>query len=306
MATDNGTEAATETTKRSVHRSPNFPGMSLSDAIAKVRALYGHVKRYPTSTTVIMEHLGYGKNVSGAAGRGLSALRQYGLLEEVGDDLKVSDVAFHILTLSEQAPQRVEAIRKAAQKPQIFRDVLSAFPEGLPSDATLSDWLITRKKFNPTSVPAFIRSFKATISFAKLAPDEYNDGTPPPLAIAVGDYVQWESQGVVQFESKRVTNLDGGYVFVEGSLAGIPLDQVQKVDPPPPPLVPGQVPALLKPVAGVAREVSAFEEGEAILQFPSNLSAETVTDLEDWLKLVVKKLKRRYGATQSSESASEN
>jgi hypothetical protein len=41
--------------------------------------------------------------------------------------------------------------------------------------------------------------------------------------------------------------------------------------------------------------VFTLEEGEALLQWPANLSPESVTDLEDWLALVLKKLKRRYG-----------
>lgn len=46
----------------------------------------------------------------------------------------------------------------------------------------------------------------------------------------------------------------------------------------------------------VVREVSAFEEGEASLIFPAAISAETVSEIEAWLNLVVKKLKRRYAS----------
>jgi hypothetical protein len=51
----------------------------------------------------------------------------------------------------------------------------------------------------------------------------------------------------------------------------------------------------LQPPVGVVREVSGFEEGEALLQWPATLSAENVQELEDWLMLVIKKLKRRSG-----------
>ena len=46
----------------------------------------------------------------------------------------------------------------------------------------------------------------------------------------------------------------------------------------------------------VAREVSSLPEGEAVLQWPAALSPESVKDLEEWLGLVVKKMKRRYMA----------
>ena len=44
----------------------------------------------------------------------------------------------------------------------------------------------------------------------------------------------------------------------------------------------------------MAREVSAFPEGEAILQWPATFSKASVEDLQDWLNLVIKKMKRRY------------
>jgi hypothetical protein len=47
----------------------------------------------------------------------------------------------------------------------------------------------------------------------------------------------------------------------------------------------------------VAREVSVLEEGEAILQWPATLSAASVEELEEWLTLVLKKLKRRVNAS---------
>ena len=39
------------------------------------------------------------------------------------------------------------------------------------------------------------------------------------------------------------------------------------------------------------REVSSLPEGEAIFQWPATLSPESVSDIEDWLSLLIKKLK---------------
>jgi hypothetical protein len=246
----------------SKHRSPNFPAMALADAVQKVRTIYGQDRRTPTSAAVMLSHLGYGKNVSGSAGRVLAALKQYGLLDEVGDNLRVSDAAFRIFSLSDGSPERVTAIKECARKPRIFREVLEEYPDGLPSDATLSDWLIDKKGFNPTSIAAFIRSFRATIVYAKLEPG-YGDGEP---------------------------GVDGGdSVSADSATATIPLIPaafgVQ---------VPKPSQAVAQADTGVAREVSALQEGEAILQWPSKLSPESVEELEDWLTLVIKKLKRRY------------
>jgi hypothetical protein len=87
------------------------------------------------------------------------------------------------------------------------------------------------------------------------------------------------------------------------------MDQVTKVEPPAQSVAGGYIPAQVSPAvlasagvsifkgaAGIAREVSALEEGEAVLQWPAVLSPESVDELEDWLNLVVKKLRRRYGS----------
>jgi hypothetical protein len=274
-------------------RSPNFPAIPLADAIAKARKLYEKDKRASVSVKTVLVHLGFGEKLSGSSARVISALRQFGLLEEVGGQFRVTEAAARIFTLSEASPERTAAIQGAARKPAIYKDILGHYPDGLPSDAALGDYLILEKKFNSASVETFIRVFKASNEFAKLTPGRQSEPKgsepAPPDPPEVGDFVQWESQGVLQFEARKVIGISPGrdYVFVEGSSTGIAVDQVRKVEPPP---------VSKKAPVGVAREVSSLEEGEAMLQWPAVLSPNSVVELEDWLSLVVKKLKRRYGA----------
>lgn len=52
-------------------------------------------------------------------------------------------------------------------------------------------------------------------------------GIVRPSAVKPGVYIQWEGGGQLQFEEpKKVVRVEGGYVFVEGSDTGIPLDEV--------------------------------------------------------------------------------
>ncbi len=281
-----------------MHRSPNFPALSLEDAIEKVRKIYDFDKRNQASLVSVLKHLGFGEKLSGSAGRVLSAMRQFGLLEETAGKYRVSDLAFKILTLSDASSDRRSAITEVAQKPALYRDLLSEYVDGLPSDTTLKDYLVAEKGFNPASVENFIRAFKETIEFAKLPQGAYNKpeggGTHK---ISVGDYVQWESQGALQFDApKKVTEIADGYVFVEGAATGLPMEQVEKVDAPPvrTPILSNIPGGSSTPRASVLREVSSLQEGEALLQWPSTLSKESVQELEDWLELLIKKLKRRY------------
>jgi hypothetical protein len=302
-------------------RSPNFPALSLPDAIKKTKVIYDADGRTPTSGKVIMNHLGYGEKISGSAGRVLSALRQYGLLQDAaGDKYRVSDAAFHILTLSDDSAIRKTAIESAARKPAIFNELLKEYPDRLPSNSTLRDTLIADKKFNPVSVDSFIRAFRGTIEFAKLYDTPYSKPSRETSPIAVGDYVQWTSQGVDQFAVPRKVWMipdSGDFVMVEGSPTGIPMEQVTKADPPTPHIQGAHIPstAQLFPPTGapaktptaiaisVAREVSSLPEGEAMLQWPSNLSPESVEDLEAWLELVIRKMKRRYANPTKAQDA---
>ncbi len=288
-------------------RSPNFPAISLQDALTKARVLYDHDKRNPVRVQTILQHLGFGEKLSGSSARVISALRQFGLLDEADDHYRITDASYRIFTLSDAAPERLKALQDCAKKPAIYRELLTRYAEGLPSDAALRDALILRK-FNPASVDTFIRVFKASIDFAKLTPGVYSDaddgGTPDGgLPIAVGDYVQWESQGVFQFETPRKISgfsADGTFVFVEGTATGIPVEQVTKSEPPsqitppaPPPnpwaVTPG---APAKFPTGVAREVFALGDSVVALEWPESLDAEALEEVEDWLKLVMRKLKR--------------
>lgn len=43
---------------------------------------------------------------------------------------------------------------------------------------------------------------------------------------------------------------------------------------------------------GLKEDVCSLEEGEAVFQWPENLSAESAADLDEWLKFIGKKIKR--------------
>ena len=66
---------------------------------------------------------------------------------------------------------------------------------------------------------------------------------------SIGDLVQWESQGALQFETPRrirAISDDGAWVAVEGSDTGIPMSQVivEQTAPPKPPTFPPETPAV--------------------------------------------------------------
>jgi hypothetical protein len=105
--------------------------------------------------------------------RALSALIQFGLIEEEGNAsarrLKLSDLGLNIVLRSETDAGRAELLQTAAANPVIYGQMLEMWKEGLPPEEAISNYLLFTKNFNPAAVPGVIRDFKATYEFAQFA-----------------------------------------------------------------------------------------------------------------------------------------
>lgn len=165
-------------TEKRKHRSPSYPYLDLEEAINRLKLIYDKDKRAATTIGAILEHMGYStggkEGKSGSGGRAVSALRQYGLIEEAAGKYKVSDDGFRILHLPSDSQERLALIRQAAIKPPLFQKTLEQFQYDLPSDTTLKSHLILAEGFNPDSVSAFIRTLWKTKEFANLGVSDYN------------------------------------------------------------------------------------------------------------------------------------
>lgn len=157
------------TGKRS--RSPNFPAFGLKEAIAKVEKLYEKEGKSRTDPTTAVKAWDFG-SLNGASLRVLGALRQYGLVEDVQDDLKVSDAAITIIHGEEL--DRLSALRAAAKQPRIFSELLQEYGADLPSDESLKARLLTKMNFgSPEAAQQCIQAFRETIEVAKLLDNDY-------------------------------------------------------------------------------------------------------------------------------------
>jgi hypothetical protein len=154
-------------------RSPNYPALSLGAAIEAVKKVYEKERRTPVSTELIGQAMGHPK-LSGSALTKIGALRQYGLLENVGrGKAKVSDDALTILLRKPEDREYAEALRHLALKPELFSDLYKGF-EGASDDA-LRYHLVRERQFSEEGAGRVIKAYRDTIAFAKLAADRYND-----------------------------------------------------------------------------------------------------------------------------------
>jgi len=231
-------------------RSPNYPGFSLQKALEYARKVYSanHLHRAPRD--VVAKAMGY-TTLNGGSLTALSALKKYGLLEEDKEGLRISQDALTALVESPTSQERARVLVKLATTPELFAEMQAAYPGPPPNDEILRSWLL-RKGFLQSTVDLPIRAYRETMELAggqralytemPVTPDQPSLPTgkgsewePEDLAPEVGDLIQWESHGVLQFDQARRVRAKqehqgSWWLFVEGSETGIPMEETSVIE----------------------------------------------------------------------------
>lgn len=164
-------------------RSPGYPAIGLKEAIEKARLVYNKDYQNRLPKKVVAEHMGY-KSLNGASLTVLAALGKFGLLEGRGDQTQVSDRALAIIAHEPGAPDRVKAIKDAAEEPALFAELDEKFSGGKASDPAIRAYLLTQK-FIPEAADTAIRAYRETKQLVEDESRGYSNGemapeTPPP------------------------------------------------------------------------------------------------------------------------------
>ncbi len=226
MATKETRAEETAKARGTKHRSPAYPFVGLREALEKAEVIFRQDKKALTTPEAILSHLDFSPG-SGKARRIISAMRQYGLLDEEAGKYRISEGGFKIINLSADSPERWNLIRLAALNPPIIERTLEIFEGELPSDATLKDHLITEENFNPDSVDMFIRALRETLDFAKIPSVVYTPtsktGAPVP------QYRQPETDAARRKEV--ITRALSSGLGAQLSALGVPTHPGQKLFP---------------------------------------------------------------------------
>lgn len=242
--------------------SPSYPSLSLATCIDHTKKIEGLYRTSAAGRKDAANLMGF-SSLSGPANKALAALASYGLVERAGKGmLRVTPLAISIIH-PKSDDERRKALLEAAQSPQLFREIREQFPDlAVPPEPGVVTHL-NRAGFNPNSVPKAARAFLETARFVEQlggteshgsdeedgAESESPDDQTTFGGASVGDLIQWESQGALQFETPRrvrAVSDDGEWVAVEGSDTGIPMSQVivEQSAPPKPPTFPSEAPAI--------------------------------------------------------------
>lgn len=245
-------------------RSPNYPSISLQDAIERVNKIYLKTQKHQTDPLVIAQILGY-TSLNGGSITVISNLKKYGLLDDVGKQLKVSHDALSILFDPKDSAAYAEAIRTAALAPALFLEMHNLYGITPPSDEVLKSFLI-KKGFSHTAVDAPIRSYRDTMELVAALPDEYNE--KPDVKGDDNLNMNQEQAGNVPKKAPEV----GGNPPNDAASNLLTLGVNAKND--------------------MRQDVFSLDEGTVVLQWPAQMSADSYEDFESWIQLQLRKIKR--------------
>lgn len=156
-------------------RSPNYPSVDLGTAVEAVKSLYRREGQTSVAQEAAVRAWGF-TTLSGSARTRLAALRQYDLVENVGQGGNVR-ITPRGLTLSVADPSSAEyktALREAALAPDIFKELYET-RQGA-SDDSLRHYLIVGRKFSADGATRLIESFRSTVELANLDDRGYDAG----------------------------------------------------------------------------------------------------------------------------------
>lgn len=156
-------------------RSPNYPAISLEEAIKRAQVLFKTASRTAVAPLVAVKGWGY-TGLNGVSRTRLAALRHYGLTEvDKTGNVKLSRRGLTFAMRSADSPEYIDAIKEAALTPTIFRDLYET-RNGV-SDEALRHYLVVEKKFSPDGARRVLETYRSTIEFANLGGDRYTDDT---------------------------------------------------------------------------------------------------------------------------------
>jgi len=313
--------------KKKRTRSPAYPFVNLETAITRAQEFFDKEQRNAANWNVAVKHWGFVEGSSNGAST-LAALTSFGLMQDegIGEKRKVRLTQNALRILLDKRPdskERTDLIKQAALAPKIHQQLWDKWGNNLPSDATLRHTLLLEwpTPFNENAVDGFIREYKDTIAFAKLtesdtvASEVKNNGDAGEYVPRIGDYVQWEHNGVLGFpEPKRVKGLspDGTHAYVDGQYGAVPVAELLHESPPVSPQTPpdpNRVQRIQSPPKTHMQEfvVPLSDGSRAVFQWPNVLRQEDVDDLKDSLKIVERKIsrcmtERNAGRSETEES----
>jgi hypothetical protein len=252
-----------QTQKAQRDRSPAYPFISLKTAMERVAAFEAKFGRHGSPYNMAGLAWGY-KGDGSQAQQTTSALKYYGLVEYTGPTnsrmVMLTEDARNYLR-AQQVTTKAEIARTCALRPKAMQTYWGRWGADRPIDEICLDQLILKDSFTESAAKTFLRVYDETIAFAGL------------------------QNGVKMDEEEG-----GGTQETDSDQEPLPQEpRVQSSVQAPAPT--GRM-GLPPKGAGMRQEVFALAEGDVTIQWPERLSADSLEDFTDWLRILERKIKR--------------
>jgi hypothetical protein len=252
--------------------------VDLEQAVVLTKKLYAYARRAPAQIESVITDAWEYSTTSSSGQKVLAALRAFGLIEDAdtqaGRAIRLSDRALRIVLDEDiNSPARVQAIKDAALSPKWYAYCWQTWGAEMPP--SMRSNLLIEHGFVDTTIDSFLESYKNTIAFSKLLnsdtshehDDENND-------------------------SEQKLNLDN----LKSTPREVSMESISTVVP----KSLNQSPSVLKQ-DGLRQDMFSLDEGTVLFQWPASLSQASFEDLDDWIELLRRKIKRSVDSAKANE-----
>jgi hypothetical protein len=255
-------------------RSTNFPVVSLDQALDLTQKIWNHAQRHPVPATTVVEKLwGYSPSSSSGLQR-LGAIRAFGLVEVTGSGsnrkVRVIDEAAKVLLDHEESPRLLKEFALTPRVHQVLWNELAS--EGMPPDDTIRHYLIFDydPPFKEDAAQRLIAEFRRTCEYAEL------------------------TGGGIPQEPTKASSAEEEFAYPEEEKSD---DNTEKIS---------QRPSKSAPEIGRRQDVFSADEGQIVVEWPSNLSTESIEDIKMWFDIIIRKMERASGSSNSDHEKGES
>ena len=155
-------------------RSPKYPQLPLREAIERTAKVYRAERTHKVEREAVAKDLGYG-GLNGASISLISTLKEYGLLQEDKEGVRVTEDAVTILRAPEGDPDKEEALRRAAFAPRVFSELSETYGDNLnelPAETALQ-YRLEKKGFLERAASEVIRVYRDELELVSEEVPEY-------------------------------------------------------------------------------------------------------------------------------------
>lgn len=150
-------------------RSPNFPSVSLGEAVDAIKKVHAAEGRSKVPRLSVVKPLGY-TSINGRSLSVLGALKAYGLMEGRADELRISEEGFTLANAPDDSTEYREALLFSFRAPSAFQRFTE---EDEGASAETLKWKLQKGGFQPESAERLVRVYRESRELVNAATGGY-------------------------------------------------------------------------------------------------------------------------------------